>query len=118
MFVGADAAKPAAGVLEALAEADVVLLAPSNPVVSIAPSCSRYGAASTAGPVAPGWGAAPEALAPRWAKVDNRCMARLHRPTNSDSCARRSAGWVRSLSSRSWKARPIASNSVHASRHW
>ena len=37
VFVGADAAKPAAGVLEALAEADVVLLAPSNPVVSIAP---------------------------------------------------------------------------------
>jgi LPPG:FO 2-phospho-L-lactate transferase len=37
VFVGADVAKPAAGVLEALAEADVVLLAPSNPVVSIAP---------------------------------------------------------------------------------
>lgn len=36
-FVGADTAKPAAGVPEALAEADVVLLAPSNPVVSIAP---------------------------------------------------------------------------------
>jgi LPPG:FO 2-phospho-L-lactate transferase len=33
--VGADAAAPAPGVLEALAEADVVLLAPSNPVVSI-----------------------------------------------------------------------------------
>jgi len=37
VFVGAEAAKPAAGVLEALSEADVVLLAPSNPVVSIAP---------------------------------------------------------------------------------
>ncbi|GAA0488806.1 2-phospho-L-lactate transferase [Paractinoplanes deccanensis] len=37
VFVGADAAKPAPGVLEALAEADVVLIAPSNPVVSIAP---------------------------------------------------------------------------------
>jgi LPPG:FO 2-phospho-L-lactate transferase len=37
VFVGADAAKPAAGVLDALAEADVVLVAPSNPVVSIAP---------------------------------------------------------------------------------
>jgi LPPG:FO 2-phospho-L-lactate transferase len=33
--VGADEAKPAPGVLEAIAEADVVLLAPSNPVVSI-----------------------------------------------------------------------------------
>jgi LPPG:FO 2-phospho-L-lactate transferase len=37
VFVGAEAAKPAAGVLEALGAADVVLLAPSNPVVSIAP---------------------------------------------------------------------------------
>jgi LPPG:FO 2-phospho-L-lactate transferase len=37
VFVGAQEAKPAAGVLDALAEADVVLLAPSNPVVSIAP---------------------------------------------------------------------------------
>jgi LPPG:FO 2-phospho-L-lactate transferase len=33
--VGADEAEPGAGVLEALAEADAVLLAPSNPVVSI-----------------------------------------------------------------------------------
>jgi LPPG:FO 2-phospho-L-lactate transferase len=33
--VGADEAKPAPGVTEAIAEADVVLLAPSNPVVSI-----------------------------------------------------------------------------------
>ncbi|MGW0175395.1 2-phospho-L-lactate transferase [Rhodococcus sp. NPDC003322] len=33
--VGADAATPAPGVLEALEDADVVLLAPSNPVVSI-----------------------------------------------------------------------------------
>lgn len=37
VFVGAESAKPAAGVLEALTEADVILLAPSNPVVSIAP---------------------------------------------------------------------------------
>jgi LPPG:FO 2-phospho-L-lactate transferase len=37
VFVGAEAAKPAPGVLEAIAAADVVLLAPSNPVVSIAP---------------------------------------------------------------------------------
>ncbi len=33
--VGADAAEPAAGVLDAIAGADAVLLAPSNPVVSI-----------------------------------------------------------------------------------
>src|SRR5687767_10781363 len=37
VFVGADTAKPAAGVLEAIGSADVVLVAPSNPVVSIAP---------------------------------------------------------------------------------
>jgi LPPG:FO 2-phospho-L-lactate transferase len=37
VFAGAESAKPAAGVLDALAAADVVLLAPSNPVVSIAP---------------------------------------------------------------------------------
>jgi LPPG:FO 2-phospho-L-lactate transferase len=37
VFVGAENSKPAAGVLDALASADVILLAPSNPVVSIAP---------------------------------------------------------------------------------
>ena len=37
VFVGADSAKPGAGVLDALAGADAILLAPSNPVVSIAP---------------------------------------------------------------------------------
>ncbi|GIF12520.1 2-phospho-L-lactate transferase [Actinoplanes teichomyceticus] len=37
VFVGAENAKPAAGVLEAIGQADVILLAPSNPVVSIAP---------------------------------------------------------------------------------
>ena len=37
VFVGAESAKPAAGVLDAVASADVILLAPSNPVVSIAP---------------------------------------------------------------------------------
>lgn len=36
-FVGADVARPAPGVLEALAEAEVVLVAPSNPLVSIGP---------------------------------------------------------------------------------
>lgn len=37
VFVGAESASPAPGVTEALAEADAVLIAPSNPVVSIAP---------------------------------------------------------------------------------
>jgi len=35
VFVGAAEAKPAPGVLEAIAEADVIVLPPSNPVVSI-----------------------------------------------------------------------------------
>ncbi|MGB2572456.1 2-phospho-L-lactate transferase [Micromonospora citrea] len=37
VFVGAESAKPAPGVREAIADADVVLIAPSNPVVSVAP---------------------------------------------------------------------------------
>ncbi len=37
VFVGADTAKPAPGVTEAIGAADVLLVAPSNPVVSIAP---------------------------------------------------------------------------------
>jgi LPPG:FO 2-phospho-L-lactate transferase len=37
VFVGAESAKPAPGVLDAVAGADAILIAPSNPVVSIAP---------------------------------------------------------------------------------
>ncbi|HEX6076319.1 MAG TPA: 2-phospho-L-lactate transferase [Micromonosporaceae bacterium] len=37
VFVGSEDAKPAPGVLDAMAAADLVLLAPSNPVVSVAP---------------------------------------------------------------------------------
>src|SRR5690606_29898166 len=36
-FPGAEVARPAAGVLRAIGEADLVLLAPSNPFVSITP---------------------------------------------------------------------------------
>ncbi len=36
-FVGADLARPATGVLDAIAHADTVVIAPSNPLVSIAP---------------------------------------------------------------------------------
>jgi LPPG:FO 2-phospho-L-lactate transferase len=36
-FEGADAARPASGVLEALHEADLIVIAPSNPFVSIGP---------------------------------------------------------------------------------
>jgi LPPG:FO 2-phospho-L-lactate transferase len=37
LSIGAEDAKPADGVLEAIAEADLVLIAPSNPVVSVGP---------------------------------------------------------------------------------
>jgi len=37
VFVGLDEASPAPGVLESIAQADAVILAPSNPVVSIGP---------------------------------------------------------------------------------
>ena len=36
-FVGADQAAPASGVLEAIAQADVVIIAPSNPIISVGP---------------------------------------------------------------------------------
>src|SRR5213078_115593 len=35
IFVGADQARPAPGVLDALKDAEAILLAPSNPIVSI-----------------------------------------------------------------------------------
>ncbi len=37
VFVGAESAKPAPGTVDAIGAADVVLVAPSNPVVSVAP---------------------------------------------------------------------------------
>jgi LPPG:FO 2-phospho-L-lactate transferase len=43
VFVGAENAKPAPGVVEAITSADVVLVAPSNPVVSIAPILAVQG---------------------------------------------------------------------------
>ena len=42
-FAGADAAKPAPGVIEAIRDADVVVIAPSNPIVSIGPVLSIPG---------------------------------------------------------------------------
>ena len=36
-FVGADQAAPASGVLEAIAQADAVIVAPSNPIISVGP---------------------------------------------------------------------------------
>ncbi|MFJ6214600.1 2-phospho-L-lactate transferase [Streptomyces sp. NPDC092296] len=58
--VGAEDAKPAPGVLEALAEADVILFPPSNPVVSIGTILSVPGIrAAVAGAAAPVVGLSP-----------------------------------------------------------
>ncbi len=46
-FVGVEQAQPAPGVLDALANADVVLVAPSNPVVSIGPILAVPGVRAT-----------------------------------------------------------------------
>ena len=45
VYVGSDTASPAPGVLEAITTADVIVLPPSNPVVSIAPILSIPGSA-------------------------------------------------------------------------
>lgn len=44
-FVGADGARPAPGVLEALREAETIVLCPSNPVISIGPVLAIPGVA-------------------------------------------------------------------------
>jgi LPPG:FO 2-phospho-L-lactate transferase len=55
VLVGVDSAKPAPGVLDAIAAADIVLLPPSNPVVSIGPILAvagiREAVAAAAAPV-------------------------------------------------------------------
>jgi LPPG:FO 2-phospho-L-lactate transferase len=78
VFVGADAAKPADGVLDALAGADVVLLAPSNPVVSIAPILAVPGLkeALTAGP-APVVGVSPIIGAAPVRGMADKCLAAI-----------------------------------------
>jgi LPPG:FO 2-phospho-L-lactate transferase len=76
VFVGADTAKPAAGVLDALAAADVVLVAPSNPVVSVAPVLAVPGLrdAVTGGP-APVVGVSPIIAGAAVRGMAERCLA-------------------------------------------
>ncbi|MFD6634850.1 2-phospho-L-lactate transferase [Micromonospora chalcea] len=78
VFVGADAAKPAPGVVEAIAAADVVLIAPSNPVVSIAPVLAVPGLrdAVTGGP-APVIGVSPIIGGAPVRGMADRCLAVL-----------------------------------------
>ncbi|MEU8089429.1 MULTISPECIES: 2-phospho-L-lactate transferase [Micromonospora] len=78
VFVGAEAAKPAPGVVEAIAAADVVLIAPSNPVVSIAPVLAVPGLrdAVTGGP-APVIGVSPIIGGAPVRGMADRCLAVL-----------------------------------------
>ncbi|MFE9203777.1 2-phospho-L-lactate transferase [Micromonospora sp. NPDC007230] len=78
VFVGADTAKPAPGVLEAVGSADVVLIAPSNPVVSIAPILAVPGLrdAVTDGP-APMVGVSPIIGGAPVRGMADRCLAVL-----------------------------------------
>ena len=62
--VGADAAAPAPGVLEAIAEADFVLFPPSNPVVSIGPILAVPGIRAARRGRRP-WSASPASSAAR-----------------------------------------------------
>ncbi|MEU8310984.1 MULTISPECIES: 2-phospho-L-lactate transferase [unclassified Micromonospora] len=78
VFVGADAAKPAPGVVEAVAAADVVLIAPSNPVVSIAPVLAVPGLRdAVAGGPAPVIGVSPIIGGAPVRGMADRCLAVL-----------------------------------------
>ncbi|ADL44516.1 2-phospho-L-lactate transferase [Micromonospora aurantiaca] len=78
VFVGADAAKPAPGVVEAIAAADVVLIAPSNPVVSIAPVLAVPGLRdAVAGGPAPVIGVSPIIGGAPVRGMADRCLAVL-----------------------------------------
>ncbi|MDM4722583.1 2-phospho-L-lactate transferase [Micromonospora sp. WMMA1363] len=78
VFVGAEIAKPAPGVAEAIARADVLLIAPSNPVVSIAPILAVPGLreAVADGP-APVVGVSPIIGAAPVRGMADRCLAVL-----------------------------------------
>ncbi|MDG4833109.1 2-phospho-L-lactate transferase [Solwaraspora sp. WMMD1047] len=88
VFVGADAAKPAPGVLDALAGADLVLLAPSNPVVSIAPilAVAELRDALVSGP-APVVGVSPIIDGAPVRGMADRCLAVLEVPCTAAGVA-------------------------------
>jgi LPPG:FO 2-phospho-L-lactate transferase len=78
VFRGADAAKPGAGVVDAIGAADVILIAPSNPVVSIAPilAVPALREAVTSGP-APVVGVSPIIGGSPVRGMADRCLATL-----------------------------------------
>jgi LPPG:FO 2-phospho-L-lactate transferase len=76
VFVGAESAKPAPGVTEAIADADVLLVAPSNPVVSIAPILAVPGLReAVAGASAPVVGVSPIIGGAPVRGMADRCLA-------------------------------------------
>ncbi|MFC7544792.1 2-phospho-L-lactate transferase [Plantactinospora sp. GCM10030261] len=81
VFVGADAAKPAPGVLDSIEGADVVLVAPSNPVVSIAPVLAVAGVReAVAGGSAPVVGVSPIIGGRPVRGMADKCLATLEVP--------------------------------------
>jgi LPPG:FO 2-phospho-L-lactate transferase len=81
VFVGAESAKPTPAVLDALAAADVVLVAPSNPVVSIAPVLAVPGLRdAVAGGRAPVVGVSPIIGGTPVRGMADRCLAAIGVP--------------------------------------
>ncbi len=88
-FVGSDQAVAAPGVLEAIADADVVLLAPSNPVVSIGSTLAvggiRAALRSTAAPVV---GYSPIVAGKPLRGMADECLTVIGVQTNSEAVGR------------------------------
>jgi LPPG:FO 2-phospho-L-lactate transferase len=86
---GATAARPSEGVLEAIATADVVLLAPSNPVVSIAPILAipgiREALRDTAAPII---GVSPIIAGSVVRGMADACLTTIGVETTADAVAR------------------------------
>ena len=87
-FAGAGAALPAPGVLEAVAAADVVLLPPSNPVVSIATILAVPGIrAAIVGAGAPVVGVSPVIAGAPVRGMADRMLAAVHVDTSAAAVA-------------------------------
>jgi LPPG:FO 2-phospho-L-lactate transferase len=81
VFVGAETAGAGAGVLDAVGEADVILVAPSNPVVSIAPILAVTAVrAAVAGARAPVVGLSPIIAGSPVRGMADACLAALEVP--------------------------------------
>jgi LPPG:FO 2-phospho-L-lactate transferase len=86
---GAEVAKPAPGVIEAIADADVVLFAPSNPVVSIGTILEVPGiAAAVRATAAPVVGLSPIVGGAPVRGMADACLAAIGVETSADAVAR------------------------------